>query len=383
MSKETNENPFGAFNILKGGFVDTPKDDVDDDIKTGTEDIITEDLEDLDDKGIDAEEQARIKAGDDALKKVIEKQSKKSKEEVIEDTEEVIEDDETDLEEVEGKGFKTAITALNDKSILDVDDLEEIEDSEEGLETAIEKTVNKRFEKLLESKLGDEGIDLLNYIEAGGNPKEFYNTYYNKLSWSDVDLESEHNQELALREKLRLTGEDKEDIDAIVEEYKENGTLSKHAKKAQDFLVRKEEADKKQLIENRKNEDLKAKELEKKQYETFKENLLKRDSIAGFKITPKTAEKLLDYITVADKKTGKTNYQKAVESNSEASYLFAYLAMNNFDISKLEKQVASKAASKLASIVKNYDKSSRDKISSGRTEIQTDGDNPFAAFRNV
>ena len=88
-------------------------------------------------------------------------------------------------------------------------------------------------------------------------------------------------------------------------------------------------------------------------------------------------------MTVVDKKTGKTAYQKAVESETDAAYLFAYLSMNNFDISKLEKQVASKAASKLNGLMKNYQPSSKERISSGRTEVNESGDNPFAGFKKL
>ena len=88
-------------------------------------------------------------------------------------------------------------------------------------------------------------------------------------------------------------------------------------------------------------------------------------------------------MTVVDRKTGKTEYQKAIEANGDSAYLFAYLSMKNFDIAKLEKQVTTKVSSKLNGIMKNYQSSTKEKISSGRTEYNEEGENPFAGFKKM
>jgi hypothetical protein len=56
--------------------------------------------------------------------------------------------------------------------------------------------------------------------------------------------------------------------------------------------------------------------------------------------------------------------------------------MLGFDISKLEKQVESKVSNKFGKMLKNYSKSSKDKISGGLSEERNDS-NPFSAFKTI
>jgi hypothetical protein len=57
--------------------------------------------------------------------------------------------------------------------------------------------------------------------------------------------------------------------------------------------------------------------------------------------------------------------------------------MLDFDISKLEKQVETKVSNKFGKMLKNYSKTSKEKISGGSTYGNEDGSNPFAAFRKI
>lgn len=378
MSKEKEFNPFAGFNLLDGGLGDTtPNDDeVEDDVIAGDDTIIKDDIDDLGTSATDAEA---------LLAKVAEKQAKASNKAkgIVEDVVDDITDDTDELEEENGAGFKPALTHLSEKGILDFND-SEIEDSEDGFEKAISQTVNNKFGKLLNDKLGEDGLALLNFVENGGNPKHFIEVYYNDATWADYDItDNETAQKIAIRESLRLADETPEDIEDIITEYTDNGTLEKRAKSALVKLQKFEESNKLQLVEAQKAQAAQAKEAEKKYWDEFKSNLLAKEDIKGFKLTPKVKENLLDYMTVPDRKTGKTKYQKAVEENNDSAYLFAYLSMNNFDITKLEKQVMTKTASKLNSIMKNYQPSSKDKISSGRTEVNEAGDNPFAGFKKL
>lgn len=379
MSKE-NENPFAGFDLLNGGLGNTAPDnddDTEDDITTGTEDILDDDTE-LGDNA---------SAADKALEEIAKKQAKASdKKETTTPTKGITEVDDIEEEEeleIEGAGFKPALSHLSEKGILEFNDTD-IEDSEEGFEKAISQTVTARFEKLLQNKLGDEGLALLNFVENGGHPKNFIEAYYNEASWEDYDIsDNEAAQKIAVRESLRLSGEEAEDIEDMISEFTDNGTLEKRAKSALTKLQKYEEVNKKELIESQKNKAEQDKAAEKKYWEDFKSNILKKDDIKGFKLTPKVKENLVNFFTVTDRKTGKTGYQHAVESDSDAALLFGLQAMNNFDISKLERQVVTKAANKLNGIMKNYLPSSREKLSSGRTDVQPEGDNPFAGFKKM
>jgi hypothetical protein len=277
-------------------------------------------------------------------------------------------------------GYLQAIKELNDKGILDLTS-EEIEDSEEGFQKAIDETVNNRIRKHVAS-LGDEALSFLEFVENGGNPKDFINTYYGEHSWETFDLESEASQKIAIRESLKLSGETPEDIEDLITEFEDNGTLEKRAKSAINKLQKFEKEQKAVIVEQQKQRAVAEREANIKYWNDFKADLDKKEEIKGFKVNPKVKEDLWKFMTITDR-TGKTAYQKAVEENQDSSLLFAYMAMNNFDITKLEKQVASKAASKVAKIIKNYEKSSKDKISGGRTYVDKDGEDPFASFTQI
>ncbi len=380
MSDKETSNPFAGFNLLDGGFgANVPDDSSEDDtdVVAGDPIILTDEVN----EELGANAASADKLLEEVAKKQAEAKSKKESKEVIVDDTTDNSDENEEITEPEGAGFKPALTHLSDKGILEFDD-STIEDSEEGFEKAIDQTINKKFEKLLTSKLGEDGLALLNFVENGGNPKHFIETYYNDASWEDYSIDDESAQKVAVRESLRLAGEEAEDIEDIISEYTDNGTLEKRAKSALTKLQKLEVTQKAELVEMQKSQAVQAKQAEKKYWDDFKSNILAKEEIKGFKLTPKVKENLVTFFTVTDK-SGKTGYQKAVESDTDAALLFGLQAMNNFDISKLEKQVMTKASSKLNSLMKNYQPNSKDKISSGRTDIQTEGTDPFAGFKKM
>lgn len=369
-NKEELENPFDAFDILKGEFVQP----VDDEIESPDDNVITDDVVD------DSVEDDNFKKADEELKKIVEKQSKATKPvvEEIETPEETI-DEPTTTQTT--NGYLDAVKDLYERGVLEVN-LEEIEDSEEGFEKAIQKTVDTKIKNSI-AKLGDEALSFLAFIENGGNPKDFINTYYKDNSWETYDIETEHSQKVAIRESLKLAGETDEDIEDLISEFEDNGTLEKRAKSAITKLQKFEKEQKAKIVEEQQLKAQQEKEANVKFWNEFKDDLDKKQDIKGFKLTPKLKEDLWKHMTAVDKKTGKTAYQQAIENDRDAQLLFALQSMTKFDISKLEKQVENKVASKVSGILKNYQPSSKDKISSGRTHVDKDGEDPFALFSKI
>jgi hypothetical protein len=370
--EEKIENPFNTFDILKGQFIQPPNDDTDD----NTDDIPLDDNEEQDEPEFSQE-------SEDALNKVIEQQSKaKDKANTAKtDNDDESEEDDSEDNTNQSNGYIDAIKDLSQKGILEFDS-DEIEDSEEGLEKAINETVNNKIKKHI-AGFGDEALDFLAFIENGGNPRDFISTYYGNESWEDFSLESESAQKTAIRESLRLAGESPEEIEDLITTYEDTGILEKRAKVAKDKLIKKEAEQKVQLIELQKQRDAAEKEANRKYWNDFKSDLDKKEDLKGFKLTPKLKESLWKHMTMIDKSTGKTAYQLAIENDRDAQLLFALQSMNKFDISKLEKQVESKVVSKVSGILKNYQPSSKEKISSGRTHVDKDGEDPFALFGSI
>ena len=113
-------------------------------------------------------------------------------------------------------------------------------------------------------------------------------------------------------------------------------------------------------------------------------NLFEKEEISGFKFNSKTKQDLWDYMTkVVDKKTGATAYQKdSIDKGPEARYIFAYLMKNNWDASKLEKNLKNKVVSEVKKKLSNYS-DGRSKIKSGTTREEKEQTNSFAGFRKL
>jgi len=381
------DNPFGAFKILKGEFA-PPSDE--DDIQDGEEGILKEEPNDLTETS--ETEEDRLKKADKALEKIAERTAKKAKGETIQSSQfkesnfeddSDYSDDSDNSDNEETSAFKEFTKNLYQKGVLDFDDSDEdFEESEEGIEKLVNKTVGNRITKWV-NDLPPDYSKFLEFVQSGGKPKDFLNVYYGNHSWESFDIEDENKQALAVEESLRLSGEDEDEIRDMVDEWRDNGTLEKRAKSALVKLQKNEAIQKQEIVEIQKQQAVKQKEAQKQYWDGFKNDLFSRENIKGFKLTPKLKEKLWDHMTAIDRSTGKTAYQNSIDNNNEASLLFALQSMLDFDISKLEKQVETKVSNKFGKMLKNYSKTSKEKISGGSTYGNEDGSNPFAAFKKI
>lgn len=389
MSKvEKTSNPFAQFNTLRGQFVppeddETKVEDVknqEDEVKTGLDDAAVVEDEATND------EQANLDKGTKLIEEQIKKQEalkakKKASEEISEESEEDTQEEEIVPENEIEEPLKAFVDNWYNKGVIDFNSEDEtFEPSEEGLEKLIDKTVNSRIEKW-SNNLDPEYRDFLEYVQQGGRPKDFLDVYYGNYSWENYNIESDEAKRTVIREAYLLAGDSQEDIDEMLLEWETNGSLEKRAKSALTKMQKHEINEKAELLEKQKAFAEAKKKQEKAQWDSFKENLMSKEDLMGFKLTPKTKEKLWDFITVPDKRTGKTGYQMALEKNKDSELLFALQAMQGFNIKDLEKQVQTKVSNKLSTLLKNTkDTGTKQRISSGHDNPHID-DNPFEAFK--
>lgn len=281
----------------------------------------------------------------------------------------------------EDSSLKVFASWLGDKGLVDYDE-ETFEDSEDGLKKLMSSTVEKEVERYKQS-LPEDVHKLVEFVEAGGDPKQFMDLYYNQSSWADFKLEDESDSKAVLKEYLKAQGEDEDEINETLDTYEISGILEKKAKAALTKLQNAEKSYQEQLVEVQKKYDAEQKELAKKQYEDFKAKLYAKDEIQGFKLTPKMKDNLWDFIMKPDK-TGKTGLQKHNETNENAQFMYAYLAMNDWDMSKLEVKVKNKVNSELASKLSNF-KDGRSKLKTGQNDSfsQERSTGNFSAFKQA
>lgn len=282
---------------------------------------------------------------------------------------------------IEDSNFKVVASWLGEKGLADYDP-ESFEDSEDGLKKLMSSTVEREVENYKNS-LPEDVHKLVEFIEAGGNPKDFMDVYYNNTSWLDFKVEDETDQKLVVKEYLKAQGESEEEANETIDTYEVSGILEKKAKanltKLQDYERKYQE----QIFETQKKQAEETKKLNKKQYDDFKANLYAKEEIQGFKLTPKLKDNLWDFIMKPDK-TGKTGLQKHNETNENAQFMYAYLAMNDWDITKLEKQVKNKVNADLSNKLSNF-KDGRSKLKTGQSDsyAQEKSSNNFSAFKTA
>jgi hypothetical protein len=377
MSKENKDGtPLKEFNILdtpfgdglEMEFTDDFKEDVS--VKNNMVEGANSDTEEVDEFSSNKEEPVKPKK-EPTIKKV--------EAELEEEVEEVSKRQPQQSSD-EASSLKVFASWLGEQGLVDYNE-ESFEDSEDGLKTLVGATIEREVQNYKNS-LPEDVHKLVEFVEAGGNPKDFMEAYYNNKSWGEYEVDSDAAQKVVLREYLRAQGEEDEDIEETLDTYEVSGILEKKAKVALNKLQAYEKSYQEQLIEAQKKYDAEQKVLAKKQYEEFKSNLYSKEEIQGFKLTPKMKDNLWNFIMVPDK-TGKTGLQKHNETNENAQFLYAYLAMNEWDLSKLERQVKTKVNSELASKLSNF-KDGRSKLKSGQSDGFGDQrKNNFSAFKQA
>jgi hypothetical protein len=294
-----------------------------------------------------------------------EKESKESEE--IENTSEQINESGGNEED---DGFKDLIQHLVDEGTVEVDEDTEVDMSVEGLKQLVSSTAEKAKATGIEEykkSYGEEAGKLFDILEKGGTVKDFVNID-SQVDYSTVETHTKDGEpntkileylieDLLIEQKLS-----KEEISEKIADYKDAGLLEKEGRSAKTQLAK---------IQQQKNENrIKELEIAKKAEEErnvkladeFKEKVTGLKEIKGFSVTKKQSEELYDFITKPVGPNGETEFQ--MKNNEETQLLFALLAMNGFDKTKLSKEISTKQAIKIKKSINNYtDKQSKQKAS--------------------
>lgn len=394
---EENKNDFEGFNLLKMSPDQNPFNDGMDmkfemadnsDLKSVKNDIKTKPEEDEENKDTDKGNDLEDKKDDiiDDKKSQTSKSDKKdTKTDPPAKSDDLNEEEDSNQEDTNSDNTLTVFgDYLHNEGLINLEEGKKIE-SEDDLRSAIQNEIKSGVENYISSK-PDDVQKFLEFVDAGGNPRDFHQLYYESRSWSDIDPSKESNQELIVREALALSGWDEEDIEAEITDKKDLGKLGPLAEKFHKKLISAEAQNKQALIEAQKELDKKHQAEVQKQWTEFKDNFYNMEDLNGFKLNSKMKDDLWNFMSKPDRKTGKTGLQLHNETNTKAQYLYAYLAYNNWDITKLEKQVKNKVVSELADKLKKTSTGdSRNKISKGTNNNLNDENktNNFSSFRQA
>lgn len=238
-------------------------------------------------------------------------------------------EEENNNEEGEGEEQVSQFTALSrDLFKLGVFSKDEDEDDvsistpEEFLER-FQSEKKKGAVEMVQNFISQFGEDYQQAFEAvfvkGVSPKEYFGTYNNMVSFSEMDLSQENNQVRVIRQALTDQGFETEDVDTEVERLKNYGDLESVATKHHKVLVKKE-AQKLSQMEQKAEQELQQKQAVKNQYiqnvQGVLQDKLKSKEFDGIPINPKLANELQDFLLVDKYKTASgetlTDFDKTI-----------------------------------------------------------------------
>lgn len=230
-----------------------------------------------------------------------------------EETEETVSTDATNEEEVEeASPFSSLAKDLFKLGVFTKEEGEEdvtINTPQEFLER-FNSEKKKGAIEIVNNFIGQFGEDYQNMFDAvfvkGVAPQDYLSAYTSVVSFAELDMTKDSNQELVMRKTLAEQGFENDDIDSEIERLKSYGDLETVSTKHHKVLVKKEAA-KLQQMEKEAEAALHQKALYKQQYAENVTNILqeklKTKSFDGIPINPKLATELQDFLLVDKWKT--------------------------------------------------------------------------------
>lgn len=220
--------------------------------------------------------------------------------------------DSDDQDDTQGTQFTALANDLYKLGVFTVDedeDPEMITTPEEFLEK-FNNEKKKGASEMVQNFISQFGEDYQNAFEAifvkGVDPKDYFGTYNQVVSFAEMDLSQESNQITIIKQALADQGFEPDDIDTEVERLQNYGDLETVAIKHHKVLVKKEAA-KLQQMEAKAEQELRQKQAIKSQYinnvQAILQDKVKTKEFDGIPINPKLATELQDFLLVDKWKT--------------------------------------------------------------------------------
>lgn len=148
------------------------------------------------------------------------------------------EEDSKETEDGGGVDYTPYFNLLNSQGVLVLDEDFKFDNSPEGLKSALDKTKNNLRAQTLEGlrdSLPEDFVPILDYVAKGGQDlKGLVNLYAEEIEIENLDLDSEANQEKALRMYLKETSNFSDTkIDREIEKAKLGDFLLEDSQEAQ------------------------------------------------------------------------------------------------------------------------------------------------------
>ncbi len=205
----------------------------------------------------------------------------------------------------------------------------------------------------------------LEYVMNGGDSSQFYNmgTRMNSISNANVTEDNVMIQRAVLTEYFRTKGHDDDFISELLTDYEVGDKLYGKAVKAKEALVKYEQSQQAQTLEQQKAAQLKQKEEAKDFWSDVNTTIQDSREFSGIVVQQRDKKKFFDYVSQPIDKSGNT--QRDVDhENADMDVRLAidYLMFKGF---KLEDMIKAKAKTETAQTLRKQIRSTASKSVKG------------------
>lgn len=243
------------------------------------------------------------------------------KEEVKEedtDTETEVEE-ETTSEEVEAEEETRLIDDIIRRTGIEFgeDELQGIDDTEDGIAELAERIALKRAEQQLSDYLEQHPMtkQLLEFESMGGDPEQFKRVFFPEVDYSQFELSQEDTdlQKKIVRDSLSAKGFSEERIARNLEMYEDSGVLFDEANDALSELSQIQTYQKQQLLEQQQQEYSQMQQQAQEMWSQITEKVNNSESLGSIPLPKKDRAKFIDFI-MPDPQTGISKRDQAAQN---------------------------------------------------------------------
>lgn len=249
--------------------------------------------------------------------------------------------------EVFGKGLVKA-------GMLDLNENEEIEWTEETFLSKMDETIEKKawdtLEGLAMETYGEAGVKLVEDIFINKAPiQQYLQMFANQQVVEDVDLDDVVNQERVVRLYLAKTGMDEDEIEDQLTFAANNDKLGAYAQKYHGKLVERLNQEKDALAQQSRDQVMLQKQRDQEREESYAavlEKSIKSGDIEGYPINERVASDLFQFVLAKPhqlpngQRITEFEYKLARMRQEEPSKFLALarLVQNDLDLSPVKKK---------------------------------------------
>ena len=301
-----------------------------------------DDIEPINDDNIDKDD-------DDEEEQLVEpaKKTKKQKQQDIDFSDD---NDDDDTHEGESNQIGLFFDAFSEELGWEVDE----DKKPSNIQELVDYMRDLVEEESVPTYSSDKVKDLDDYVKNGGKFEDFYDVTNKINNLENIDISDEDNQKAIIKEYLKASGYNDNQINRKISRWEDAGVLEDEAEDSLELLKEVRETEKKKMLEDQKQTRIQQEENQRQFLTEVTTTIDTLKEIRGIKIPAEDRKKLKDYAFKVGP-DGKTQFQKDYAKNVSKNFIeSAYFTMKGDAFIKSAKQNGeSTAVSKLRQSMRN------------------------------